>query len=243
MRALTFTNVKTGIQIDHVFTLSLQGVKFNNVNVGVNFTAAPNNSVGSLILIDSEATSTNKIVLSQHTENADGSLIIENLKINRVGQVVADAQGNSLLSGSTRSTTIKSFIQGTVYKDQTTGKYLESSGSLSRPQALVDSNGAYWTKSRPQYEQYSSGCFSSVRDFGATGDGKTDATKAINAALKANANRRITYFPAGNYRVSDTIHVPVGSRIVGEVWSTISGKSSFQSPLQYIMSISKSYFF
>ncbi|KAJ4864051.1 pectate lyase superfamily protein domain-containing protein [Trichoderma breve] len=222
MRALTFNNVKTGIQIDHIFTLSLQGVKFNNVNTGVNFTAPPNNSVGSVILIDSEATSTDKVVVSQHTKNADGSLIIENLKINRVGHVVADTQGASLLSGSTRSTTVKSYIQGTVYKDQTTGKYLESSGSLSRPQALVDSSGAYWTKSRPQYEQYSSGCFSSVRDFGATGDGKTDATKAINAALKANANRRITYFPAGNYRVSGTIHVPVGSRIVGEVWSTIS---------------------
>lgn len=228
MRALTFNNVKTGIQIDHIFTLSLQGVTFNNVNVGVNFTAPPNNSVGSVILIDSEATSTGNVVVTQHTENADGSLIIENLKLNGVTNAVVDTHGNSLLAGSTRSTTIGSFIQGTVYKDQTTGKYLESSGSLSRPQALVDSSGAYWTKSRPQYEQYSSGCFSSVRDFGATGDGKTDATKAINAALKANANRRITYFPAGNYRVSGTIHVPVGSRIVGEVWSTISGKFKSQ---------------
>lgn len=233
MRALTFNNVKTGILIDHIFTLSLQGVTFNNVHVGVNYTAPPNNSVGSVILIDSEATSTDTVVLSQHTKNADGSLIIENLKINRVGHTVVDLQGNSLVAGSTRSTTIKSFIQGTVYKDQTTGQYLETSGSLSRPQALVDSSGAYWTKSRPQYEQYSSGCFSSVREFGAKGDGKTDSTKAINAALKANANRRITYFPAGNYRVSGTIHVPVGSRIVGEVWSTISGKYQTHTSSNY----------
>jgi glucan 1,3-beta-glucosidase len=223
MRAVSFNNVKTGILINHIFTLSLQGLKFNNVKIGVNYTAALNASVGSVVLIDSEAISTDKVVLSQHTKNADGSLIIENLKISRVGQTVVDPQGNVILAGSTSSNKIKSFIQGTVYKDQTTGKYLETSGSLSRPQALVDLSGDYWTKSRPQYEQYSSGCFSSVHDFGAKGDGKTDDTMAINAALKANANRRITYLPAGYYRVSDTIHVPAGSRIVGEVWSTISG--------------------
>lgn len=42
----------------------------------------------------------------------------------------------------------------------------------------------------------------SVRDFGAVGDGSTDDTAAIQAAL---ATRRDLYFPPGNYIVSDTL--------------------------------------
>ncbi|KAJ5135634.1 Exo-beta-1-3-glucanase [Penicillium bovifimosum] len=222
MRGITFDNVKTGILIDHVFTLSLQGMKFQNCEVGVNFTAPGTNSVGSLILLDSEAASTKNVIISQHTKNADGSIIIENLKLKKVDHTVADRDGKSILAGSGHSPKIESFIQGNVYKDLTNGTYMETSGKLSRSQTLTDRSGAYFTKSRPQYEDYSSRCFSSVRDFGATGDGKTDATDAINAALKANANKRITYFPAGNYRVAGTIEVPAGSRIVGEAWSTLS---------------------
>jgi glucan 1,3-beta-glucosidase len=107
-----------------------------------------------------------------------------------------------IVAGSAHSSRIESFIQGNIYKDLTSGSYMEASGKLSRSQILVDESGAYLTKSRPQYEDYSSRCFSSVRGFGAIGDGKTDATQAINAALKANAEKKITYFPAGNYRIT-----------------------------------------
>jgi glucan 1,3-beta-glucosidase len=84
-------------------------------------------------------------------------------------------------------------------------------------------NGKYLTKTPPQYEQFSNTQFASVKDAGAKGDGKTDDTAAINAALIANAGCKITYFPHGVYFVTDTIHVPPGSRLVGEVWSVISG--------------------
>jgi len=51
-----------------------------------------------------------------------------------------------------------------------------------------------------------------VRDYGATGNGSTDDTAAINAAIaQLNANGRgVLYFPAGTYKVSsglDTISV------------------------------------
>lgn len=58
------------------------------------------------------------------------------------------------------------------------------------------------------------------------GDGQTDDTAAINAALKANADCKVTYFPHGVYVVTDTIEVPSGSRIVGEVWSTITASGA-----------------
>lgn len=66
--------------------------------------------------------------------------------------------------------------------------------------------------------------FASVRDFGATGDGVTDDTAAINRALNQlycqdSANplvRRTLYFPAGNYLVTETIVIPTYAKLVGE---------------------------
>ena len=48
-----------------------------------------------------------------------------------------------------------------------------------------------------------------VRDYGATGDGTTDDTVAVQAAISAanNAGGGVVYVPAGNYRLTATINV------------------------------------
>ncbi len=63
----------------------------------------------------------------------------------------------------------------------------------------------------------------SVKDFGATGDGVTDDTEAINRALyqllcreNNTQTRRSLFFPAGTYRVTDSIDVPPFVKIYGE---------------------------
>lgn len=65
--------------------------------------------------------------------------------------------------------------------------------------------------------------FADVRDFGATGDGVTDDTAAINRALyqlycrDTNTQiRRTLYFPAGTYVVTETIVIPTYAKLVGE---------------------------
>lgn len=62
-----------------------------------------------------------------------------------------------------------------------------------------------------------------VRNFGAVGDGVTDDTAAINRALyqlfsvQSNPEiRRSLFFPAGVYRVTDTVVVPTYARLFGE---------------------------
>ena len=62
-----------------------------------------------------------------------------------------------------------------------------------------------------------------VTDFGATGDGVTDDTLAINRALyqlycvQANPQiRRSLFFPAGNYIITNTILVPPYAMLYGE---------------------------
>jgi hypothetical protein len=65
--------------------------------------------------------------------------------------------------------------------------------------------------------------FASVKDFGATGDGVTDDTEAINRALyqlfcrQQNPQiRRSLFFPAGVYKVTDAILVPPYATLYGE---------------------------
>jgi hypothetical protein len=65
--------------------------------------------------------------------------------------------------------------------------------------------------------------FATVKDFGATGDGVTDDTAAINRALnqlyciQVNPQiRRSLFFPAGVYRVTGTILIPPYATLYGE---------------------------
>jgi hypothetical protein len=68
--------------------------------------------------------------------------------------------------------------------------------------------------------------FVNIRDFGAVGDGITDDTIAINQALtqiyssnQTSTNpraRRIIYFPAGNYVVSNSVKIPPYTNLCGE---------------------------
>ena len=61
----------------------------------------------------------------------------------------------------------------------------------------------------------------SVKSHGAKGDGKTDDTRALQSILDTYSSSHIIFFDAGTYRISSTLTIPVGSRIVGEMWSTI----------------------
>ena len=63
----------------------------------------------------------------------------------------------------------------------------------------------------------------SVKDFGAAGDGVTDDTDAINRAInqlfcrEVNTEiRRSLFFPAGTYRVTNSINVPPYARLHGD---------------------------
>jgi hypothetical protein len=79
--------------------------------------------------------------------------------------------------------------------------------------------------------------FASVLDFGAKGDGETDDTAAINRALyelfcrESNQQvRRSLFFPAGTYKVSNTINIPAFAKLYGEgarssIISQVSGNS------------------
>ena len=65
----------------------------------------------------------------------------------------------------------------------------------------------------------------SVKDYGATGDGVTDDTAAIQLALDSS---RVVHFPPGDYRVSTTLLIPSNTTITGSGYrSRVFAPSTF----------------
>ena len=65
------------------------------------------------------------------------------------------------------------------------------------------------------HPQGGSSTYTSVRTFGATGDGKTDDTHAIRTAIAATAHGGTVFFPPGTYIVSQTIALRSNSTYLG----------------------------
>lgn len=90
------------------------------------------------------------------------------------------------------------------------------SGLSAGDQIAVDTVGA---DGRPASWKKKARDMLNVRDFGAKGDGSTDDTAAIQAAIDyaVAAGRRSVYFPAGTYIVTSPLHAQVetGTTTVG----------------------------
>src|SRR6478609_2762328 len=64
--------------------------------------------------------------------------------------------------------------------------------------------------------------FITPQDYGATGNGTTDDTAAIQAALNAvSANGSTVFFPPGTYKITSALTATVnGTQIVGNGWGS-----------------------
>jgi hypothetical protein len=73
----------------------------------------------------------------------------------------------------------------------------------------------------------------SVKDFGAVGDGITNDTAAIQAAIDfcSNTGTRTIYIPGGNYLISSTITLPSGVALLGEGYQAafVDGSGGYPS--------------
>jgi glucan 1,3-beta-glucosidase len=67
-----------------------------------------------------------------------------------------------------------------------------------------------------------------VRSAGATGNGVTDDTTALqNIINSATSNGQVVFFDAGTYLITKTLSFPPGAKIVGESYSVIMSSGSF----------------
>lgn len=226
-RNLTFNNVNTAINQLWDWGWTYAGLKINNCRVGLNMSSGGPSAltVGSITLFDSEITNTPIGIVTGRTNSSApdvaGSLYLENVKLNNVGVAVLGPNG-PYLQGFAGSTTINAWADGHRYLPAGPKEVRGPIAASNRPADLTDSSGSYYARSKPQYGSEPMSSFFGARDSGCAGDGVTDDTAALNAAImKAQAEKKILFIDAGYYRVTDTIYIPAGSKIVGEALASI----------------------
>ncbi|KAJ6108055.1 hypothetical protein N7523_009378 [Penicillium sp. IBT 18751x] len=216
-----FKECTTAFDASGGHTALLQGATFDTVGLGIDMSS---NSLGSMVLLDSDSTNSGTVVKLYDSSNDSGNrnsqLLIQNLVHDTENSIVVDSNNNEKLAAVEK---IDTWTWGNV----TPGQYATGTEfSTSRPDELL-SNGKYFTRSQPTYAEYASDQVVNVKavdGYTVKGDGSTDDVESLNAILAANAaNCKITYFPYGVYTVKDTLKIPVGSRIAGEAWAVISG--------------------
>ena len=185
------------------------------------------NGLGSMVLLDSTSTNSGPVVRfydsSHDSGNRNSQIIIENLTHDNSNAIAVDSTGNVRLAATSH---VETWLWGTLVP----GDFETGATKTTRRASNLLSGDKYFIKAQPSYANYSSEDVVNVKTvsgLAVKGDGETDDTKALNTILAQNAaNCKITYIPFGVYRVSDTINIPVGSRVVGEAWSVISGFGS-----------------
>jgi glucan 1,3-beta-glucosidase len=150
------------------------------------------------------------------------AVIIDNIETGGTQKVVQEMGGKTLYSGGD-----KTWAMGIrVTDDHEQGNDVE--GPLRpepiRPPNLLNKQGRYVGRSKPQYDDRGAGDFANVLKWGVSNEAKNAAsnTEGINKALRETAKSgQVLVFPAGIYLVDDTILFPRGARVVGVLWSQL----------------------
>jgi len=238
LRNSTFNGCVTAIEQIWSWTWTYSGLSINNCHTGINMSSGgvSDQAVGSVTILDSSFTNTPTGIITAYDANsspvAAGSLILENVELSNVEAAVQGPNGVALAGGST---TISAWGEGHAYASSGPDQFEAAFTASTRPSVLT-TGGKFYTRSKPQYEGQPASNFISARDAGAKGDGQTDDTQALQNGIDTAATQnKIFYLDHGNYKVTDTITIPAGSKIVGETYSVIlaSGEifSKIDSPL------------
>ncbi|KAI0647237.1 exo-beta-1,3-glucanase [Trametes meyenii] len=237
VRNVTVNNADTAIYSIWNWGWTFQSVTINNCQVGFDLmtggTTQDTQTVGAVAVIDAFVSNTPIFIRSSAPSNGKlaGSLVINNAHLTNVPTAVGVVGGATVLGGGT--TTIDSWAQGNVFSGTGANQGARfAQGAVAAPTkaaSLLDSAGRVFGKTHPQYEDYAVGQFVSVRDQGAKGDGTTDDTAALQAVFDKFAGCKIIFVDHGTYLVTDTLSIPAGTQVVGEVWSVIlGGGAAFQ---------------
>ncbi|ESZ92473.1 glycoside hydrolase family 55 protein [Sclerotinia borealis F-4128] len=233
VRNLTFNNAVTAIDQTWDWGWTYLGIKINNCTTGLNMSSGGSSgqAVASVTLIDSSFTDTDVAIITAYNSSskpeAAGSVILDNISLTNVPVAIQESQNTVLAGKSNGSMTISGWGEGNEYIPNGPTRFEGSIVTFPRSESLSP-GGTFYARSKPQYEDCPLSEFVSVRTTGATGDGVSDDTFALNAifAFAAVANK-IVYIDSGIYKVTSTVHIPSGSRIVGESYPVIMGSGPF----------------
>lgn len=245
-RNLTFNHVQTAIFMNWNWLWAFKSLSINDCGVGINMTNGPilsnggvNQTVGSILVQDSKFAGTPQGIVTSFGHGSvpatGGTLVIDNVDFTGSKNAIVDQKGNTVLAGGSK---VVSWAQGKSYNSKhsvsmngTTCSATNISSSnnnfqgnlpvVKKPISLLNAQGAFVERSKPQYEGLATSSFVSVKSKGAKGDGVTDDTAAIQAIFDTASIDQVIYFDHGAYIISKTIKVPKNIKITGEIWPLI----------------------
>ena len=200
-RNMTFNSCGTAISFYFAWVMTFDGITITDCDVGFDMSSGGfgSQTVGSVAIIDSTIGAGTGIVtwyLSGYSApQSGGTLVLDNVDFTAAPVAIANPVGRVLLDGGQK---VASYAQGNAWTtagqdlngetfngtacvaqntSQTAYQAQETTiqrllAPIPRPSVLVDPNGNYVVRSRPQYEAYTAGeVLSAKADGGCYGDG------------------------------------------------------------------------
>ncbi|CAE7031300.1 hypothetical protein PTNB85_04283 [Pyrenophora teres f. teres] len=236
IRNLTFNNCGTAIFQNWNWLFTYKSIFINDCQVGLDMANSPQNqTVGSVLLLDSKFTNTPIGINSSFTENSipttGGTLILDNVDFSGSPKAIVGATGNTILEGGRK---VASWAQGNAVSAGNTQSRIQGdvNNAPTKPQSLQGLNGWY-ERSKPQYETVPASKFVSLKSKGAKGDGATDDTAAIQAAIDGLREDEVLHVDHGAYLITKTVTIPAEKNVkmVGEIYSTFFITGEFFSDM------------
>ncbi|KAF2271851.1 exo-beta-1,3-glucanase [Westerdykella ornata] len=231
-RNLTFNDCGTAIYMNWNWLWTLKSVSINNCKLGLDMANNPSNqTVGSVILMDSKLVGTPVGVNTSFSANSvpetGGSLILDNVDFTGSQVAVQDATGAPILAGGKLVT---AWAQGHALAAGAEPSRVQGdiTNAPQKPASLLGQNG-FFERTKPQYENVPVTQFVSLKDKGAKGDGRTDDTDAIQAAIDGLQDGQILFVDHGGYLITKTVTIPAEKnvKIVGEIWPMFLATGEF----------------
>lgn len=147
-------------------------------------------TVSSVSILDSIFIDVTTVVLvNPITATPDHGSIgidLENVALSGVSVAVVDTTGATLLASSS---VIDQWAIGPVYEGSSNARSFSQGGKIGnyrRHSTILDAQGNYFERARPQYEDQDVSALVHTKDLGCAGDGFTDDTAAFQTALYAS---------------------------------------------------------
>ncbi|OBT82398.1 hypothetical protein VE02_09582 [Pseudogymnoascus sp. 03VT05] len=230
---LVFSGCVTALQIHWDWAWEMQDIVIQDCGTGIivvggaGGVGSTSQGVGSFLLVDALISNTPRgIVTSLFNENST-SLLLQNVGFTSVSVPIQDVQLSKILLAGP-NVALESWGFGKLVT--TTGSAFMNGQNIpvmARAVSLVGSSGYngkknFYIRSRPKYDNIGMSQILNVKSSGARGDGVSDDTAALNSIFAIAANMSsIVFVPFGVYIITDTLYIPLGSRIVGQAWSQI----------------------
>lgn len=219
LKKMEFHGCTTGIRIDNGFTINVHAPIFDSVR----FPVVLNSGNPWVSVIDAVASRSGTFFTSKVDYP---NFMLENISQDTASSPIVVVGSQTKVRGRS---TVATYVYGNTYGANPVYQTSPQIESVSRPAALAP-NGKYPVFSAPQYPEATAADVINLKNpkrnggFNLSGDGSHDDTAAMQGALNHAASQgKIAFLPYGIYRVYKTITIPVGTRLVGNAWSTISG--------------------